>query len=127
MEFIQQYIFVAANKTTETALQLQLPLPFTLQSPPRKEGLPALKKTDVKGERGQFATGQGRNDFQDNVCKYNCLQRMQVEQRGCSPTLRWLCRRPQESCSEPAGKWAEAEAQQGQEHLESTSTKTRLE
>lgn len=36
MEFIQQYMFVSANKTTESALKLQLSQQFTLQSIPRE-------------------------------------------------------------------------------------------
>lgn len=61
MEFTQQYMFVAANKTTESALKLQLSQQFTLQSIPREQGLCVLTKM-------LLGRGQGRgNDFQGNT------------------------------------------------------------
>lgn len=64
---------LAANKTTEHALKLQLSLQFSLPSPPRKQGLPISEKTDVKGERGHFAVGQKRKDFQGKALQAQLL------------------------------------------------------
>lgn len=75
-------------------------------------GLACLNK-DVTGER----TGK-KKWFPRQHCKYNCLQRMQEEQRTCFSTFSWQCIRSQGSAQSQVGNEQRQKHSREQEHLE---------
>lgn len=81
----------------------------------QRTGLACLNK-DVTGER----TGK-RKWFPRQHCKYNCLQRMQEEQRTCFSTFCWQCSRSQGSARSQVGN------EQRQKHSRHRSTLKLLE